>query len=101
MSKMGYKMSEEFKPIRITLSEEAFDRLDRIMKDASFRNHSSAIEECIRAIFDIIDEIQVVAGKRGDPSVEIKEKDLRDSMMRITMRMYRFTGRRPLPRSEE
>jgi len=97
----GYTVSEEFKPIRITLSEEAFDRMGTIMKDAAFRSCSSTIEECIRAVFDIINEIHAVAGKRGDPPLTVNIKDLSDSWTRIIMRMYRFTGRRPELRSEE
>ena len=91
-------MSEEFKPIRITLSDEAFDRLETIMKDATFRSYSSTIEECIRAVYDITLEIYAVAGTKGDPPIDIPVKDLRDSMMRVIMRMHRFTGRRPIPR---
>jgi len=94
MSHKGHAMSEEFKPIRITLSEEAFDRMEKIMKGAKFRSYSSTIEECIRAIFDIIDEIHVVGGEKDDSTVHTPSDEyLVDSMIRIIMRMRRFTGR--------
>jgi len=86
-------MSEEFKPVRITLSEEAFDRMDKIMKDAKFRSYSSTIEECIRAISDIIKEIHIIAGERGAPEVYPSDQECIDSLNRIAMRMHRFTER--------
>ena len=86
-------MSEDFKPIRITLSNEAFAHLDKVMNDAKFRSYSSTIEECIRAINDIISEIHYTSGKKG--KVTIPVSDVTDSWDRILMRMYRFTGRRP------
>jgi len=91
-------MSEEFKPIRITLSDEAFDRLDQIMKKAKFRSYSSTVEECIRVVHDIIDEIYTVAGVRDSPDITISGPNLADAMMRIIGQMSRFTGRRPAPK---
>ena len=94
-------LSEEFKPIRITLSEEAFYRMEKIMKDAKLRSYSSTIEECIRAIYDIITEIHAIGGKRGDPQITILSEDVEDGMMRIIFRMQRLTGRRPAPHREK
>jgi len=92
---------EELRAIRITLSEEAFSCLDKIMKESSFRNYSSAIEECIRATYDVTDEITELVGKRGDPPVEVSDADCTGSLMRILMIMYRFSGRRPAARKNE
>lgn len=95
-------MSQDvFKPIRITLSEEAFDRMNYIMEHAKFRSYSSTIEECLRAIFDIIGEIHAVAGKKDDPDQVVDMLDIRDSWDRIIMRMYRFTSRRTGPKPKE
>lgn len=84
---------EEFKSVRITLSEEAMKRLEMIMRDAAFRSYSSAIEECIRATFDVIEEIYIVAGDKNSPDVVPTTKECIDSLSRIIMRMSRFTGR--------
>jgi len=86
-------MSEEFKPIRITLSEEAFDQMDKIMKDAKFRSYSSTIEECIRAIHGIIQEMEILMSKENDSTITIPHQEMIDTLLRINMRMVRFTGR--------
>ena len=97
-------MSEEFKPIRITLSDEAFYRLDKIMNDARFRSYSSTIEECIRAVYDITNEIYAITGKKkGEPitSVTLCTEDVGESWIRIMMRMNRFTNIRPILKPEK
>ena len=81
----GHSMSEEFKPIRITLSEEGFSRLEKIMKKASFRNYSSAIEECIRVVSDISDYVR--------PLGEFSEETAFNAFIVIATRMSRFTGK--------
>ena len=86
-------MSEEFKPIRITLSEEAFDRMEKIMKGAKFRSYSSTIEECIRVVSDIIGDLQSVIGKKDDPFKPFDETIAAQTFATITIRMDRFTGR--------
>ena len=90
-------MSEAFKPVRITLSEEAFDRLEKIMNDAKFRSYSSTIEECIRVVYDLMKELELVLGKKDDPHFLIEVQDELASWSRVVMRMYRFTGRRVSP----
>lgn len=90
-------MSEEFKPVRITLSQEAFDRMERIMKDAAFRSYSSTIEECIRVVFDIVREIESTAGRKGDPEIDVPLEVRVESWNRILMRMGRFTERVLVP----
>jgi hypothetical protein len=94
-------MSEEFKAVRITLSDEAFDRMDRIMKHAKFRNYSSTVEECIRAVDDIITEIHCIAGKRDSPEVTATLEESSNAFDRIMMRMSRFTGRILGPRTAD
>lgn len=101
MSSEEHIMSEEFKPIRITLSEEAFNRLEVVMKVAKFRSYSSTIEECIRAIYDVMDEIYILAGEPSAPSVDLNPQDCTDSMHRIIVRMSRLTGRTMLSRSKK
>ena len=86
-------MSEGFKPIRITLSEEAFDRLEKIIKDASFRSYSSAIEECIRVVYDIILDVSEIAGKKGEPEKEFTPMQAFYKLVTIGTRIERFTGR--------
>lgn len=93
-------MSEEaeFKSMRITLSEEAFDRLEKIMKDAKFRSYSSTVEESIRAISDIMSDIYNIAGKRDDPRKTVTDNMRRTLFNQIITRMGRFTGRTVAPK---
>jgi len=93
-------MSEEFKPIRVTLSEEAFGHMEEIMRDAKFRSYSSTIEECIRAVYDVINEIYRIGGVPGDPEIQPTAHDYTDSMIHIIIRMSRFTGRTPKRRGK-
>lgn len=90
-------MPDEFKPIPITLSGEAFARMEYTMKEAKFRSYSSTIEECIRVVFDVINEIHLIAGAKDDPTTEPDIQDCLASLARIIVRMYRFTGRTILP----
>ena len=92
---------EEFKSIRITLSHEAFDRLEKIMKGAKFRSNSSTIEECIRVLYDIMKDITSVIGKRGDPDVTWTDADAKMVFRMIITRMERITGRRLVSPSEQ
>jgi len=86
-------MSEEFKPIRITLSEEAFDRMEKIMKGAKFRSASSTIEECIRVVFDIIGDVYLILGSKGAPITPFDDAQAARAFETIATRMDRFTGR--------
>jgi hypothetical protein len=94
MSLEAHKMSEEeFKPIRITLSEEAFNRLNAIMKAASFRSYSSAIEECIRVVYDTTLDIWEILGKKDAPVKDFTQTDVNHAFFTIAVRMERITGR--------
>lgn len=84
---------EEFKSIRITLSEEAFAQLEQIMNDAKFRSNSSTVEECIRTLYDIIGNLSLLIGKRGDPAVNWSNEDGLQVLYTIISRLQRFTGR--------
>ena len=86
-------MSEEFKPIRITLSDEAFVKLDNIMKNAKFRSYSSTIEECVRVVSDVIADLIVVLGPRDTPWTPFDESDAYDAFVKIANNLRRFTGR--------
>ncbi|MCW3985296.1 MAG: hypothetical protein NWE91_02665 [Candidatus Bathyarchaeota archaeon] len=88
---------EEFKSIRITLSDEAFERLERIMKDATFRSYSSTIEECVRVVSDLMTEIYHVAGRRDTPDVNVNVNDQCRTFERFVSRMTRFTNRGVFP----
>lgn len=86
-------MSEEFKPIRITLSEEAFERLETIMKTASFRNNSSAIEECIRVVYNMMNDLWLVLGEKDTPEKSFTIAETANAFNTIATRMSRFTDR--------
>ena len=88
-------MSQEepsFKSLRITLSEEALRRLDQVMKEAAFRSSSSTVEECIRVVYEIMRDLKAqeeFSRKRGG---EFSDEEMRDTFLRLTARMARFTG---------
>jgi hypothetical protein len=52
-------MSEEipFKSMKITLSEEAYEKLTILRQGGAFRSDSATIEECIRAVNGMIDDL--------------------------------------------
>jgi len=93
MSLREHKMSEEFKPIRITLSPEAFDRLERIMKDGSFRSYSSTIEECVRVVYELMNDISNIIGREGEPAEDFTQAKAFQAFVIIATRMARFTNR--------
>jgi hypothetical protein len=94
-------MSEEFKPIRITLSDEAFSSLDKIMKDAKFRSYSSTIEECIRVLSTIIADIHLVLGDRDKEFTPFTSIEAAQTFETIAIRMDRFTGRKIIIKKSE
>lgn len=85
---------EEFKPIRITLSQEAFERLEKIKNAAKFRSHSATIEECIRIFYDVLQDIHSVIGERGDPFTPFELNRAAEAFKTIAIRMERITGRK-------
>ena len=87
-------MSEEaeLKSLRITLSEEAFDRLEQIMKDAKFRSYSSTVEECVRTIYDVMKDIRLIAGKTGPVGQTVTDQQRYELFTRVVTKMGRFTG---------
>jgi len=97
-------MSEEipFKSMKITLSDEAISRLAWIVKKASFRSNSSGVEECIRVVYDLIQEVASTIGFEKGSHFVSKEKQS-EAFTRMAMRMVRFTGAQlaPPPRTKE
>ena len=80
-----------FKSIKITLSEEAINRLAQLRSRGSLRSDSATIEECIRTIYDISIDIaaevdRTIRGNQKFMPVHIQAETLR----RIAIRMLRF-----------
>lgn len=82
-----------FKSIKITLSSEALARLNFIVKEASFRSYSSGIEECIRAVYDLMYEAYSVVGDPTQQAVDMNVNERAEGFRRMIMRLSRFTGR--------
>jgi len=85
-------MSEElpFKSIKITLSEEALDMLEEIKRRGCFRSYSMAIEESIRALFDVLNDLDLGMrhAKDGKPIPDEKKLEVvRD----VAVRLSRFS----------
>jgi len=72
---MWWNMSEEvpFKSMKITLSEEAVEKLNKLRQGGAFRSDSATIEECIRAINDMIDDLifEFNIRKNQDPNTAV------------------------------
>lgn len=73
-------MSEDevpFKSIKITLSDEALDLLDKIKKLGSFRTTSMTVEEIIRAFHDVVTKIWLAekwAADKGKTPIPADER---------------------------
>jgi Arc/MetJ-type ribon-helix-helix transcriptional regulator len=88
-------MSEEtpFKSIKITLSEEALDILAELRKKGYFRSDSMTIEESIRALFAMSNEMEghmlFLARKKRSASPQEATEWLKS----LTTRLARFMSR--------
>ena len=87
-------MAEEevpFKSIKITLSEDALDMLDALRKVGSFRSYSMTVEECIRSIFDVSQDItgsiQHAREMGTKPISPIQQSVI---LQRLSLRLKRF-----------
>lgn len=87
-------MSEEpeFKSMRITLSDEAYTRLEELMKKAMFRSYSSTVEECIRAVYDLMTEINTATRTPDNQFRKMNSQMKAEGFSRFVIRMSRFTG---------
>jgi len=79
--------------MRITLSDEAFERLEKLMKIARFRSYSSTVEECIRTIYEIMNDIYGIMGKPDDPARQISARMKEKGFEQIVTRMSRITNK--------
>ena len=86
-------MAEEvpFTPLKITLSEEATKRLAELRLRGSFRSDSATIEECIRVIHEVSNdmsyELDNALGKNQLPMPLFVQAEL---LKRILQRIARF-----------
>ena len=84
-------MSKEgtpFRSIKITLSEEAMDRLAKLRVKGSLRSDSATVEECIRIIYDIATDIgseidRVVRGNQKSMPIGQQAEALRRTAIRV------------------
>lgn len=87
------KTSEEeepFQKIRLTLSEVAIEKLDMLKKVGYFRSNSSTVEECIRVMYDIADEISMLVQEAEDIGEKASLRDQAIVLQRIGIRASRF-----------
>ena len=96
-------MSEEvpFRSIKVTLSEEALGRLAEMRLTGSFRSDSATVEECIRAIYDVAQDICLELDRQAKIRLRSKEKANEvmplgmqaEELRRIAFRLDRFVSR--------
>ena len=86
-------MSEEvpFKSIKITLSDEAISKLAYLRFVGSFRSNSATVEECIRTVFDISQNIGSEIERTAKENQKIVPLSIQaETLRRITFRIGRF-----------
>jgi len=85
-------MTEEapFKSVRVTLSAEAMAMVAELRRTGSFRSDSATIEECIRAVYDVYEDMQMMGrvAKQQERKVSINEQA--ESYRRHVIRLSRF-----------
>ena len=78
-----------FRSIKITLSEEALDKLELLKLTGSFRSYSMTIEETIRGLFDVLKELYI-AEYRAKGEKPIPDELKLEAAKNIAVRLYRF-----------
>jgi len=91
-------MSEEvpFKSIRVTLSEEAVRILEDLRQRGYFRSDSMTIEECIRAVYAISNDMGAVASMQRGKGEKVPVTEQLEGYRRVVMRLARFIPRESL-----
>ena len=89
-------MSEEvpFKSMKITLSEEALQKLCELRTGGAFRSDSATIEECIRTMYTIIEDLKLEIrrlpkDKDGKPEIMALDRQA-EILRRIGFMVARF-----------
>lgn len=96
-------MTEEvpFKSLKITLSEEALEKLNDLRIGGSFRSDSATIEECIRVTRDIFEDVLTQIRIHKIPGKEeltpVSESEHTELLRRIITRIGRFGKAMKLP----
>ena len=85
-------MTEEvpFRSVRVTLSDEAMAMVAELRRTGSLRSDSATIEECIRAVYDVYEDMQMMGrvAKQQERKVSINEQA--ESYRRHVIRLSRF-----------
>jgi len=87
-------MSDEeevpFKSMKITISEEAMDMLDRLRIAGAFRSYSMTVEEIIRGLYDVAVEIAAGIREAADRNERLSPNEQAIALQRIGLRLKRF-----------
>jgi len=92
-------MSEEvpFKSLKITLSDEAIAKLQKLRTTAALRSDSATIEECIRTFYEIAMDVYYEADRAAQSALSTNSKlkpiDIgtqAELLRKIFLRMTRF-----------
>lgn len=78
--------------MKITLSEEALEKLGELRQGGAFRSDSATIEECIRVVKDLISDFQFEIGSymKNNPGKGIPQELQLELLRRIILRLSRF-----------
>ena len=82
---------EPFRKIRLTLSEDAIEKIGTLKSEGYFRSDSMTVEECIRAIYDIVEDLKVSSGASRKKPILIDDQTASEIFGRIAIRLSRFT----------
>jgi len=86
------RMSEEapFRSVKITLSEEALDRLAELRAIGSCRSDSATVEECIRTIYDIVIDVSSEMAIAREKKLVLSFAEQAELLRRVIVRIARF-----------
>lgn len=89
-------MSQElpFKTMNITLSEEAYRQLTELKAGGAFQSDSAGVEECVRAVYTILEDVGRTASNskdwRGNPKGLSNEDQVRLLIRVVNMLTDKF-----------
>lgn len=86
-------MSKEevpFKSVKVTLSEEAIRMLGTLRYRGAFRSDSMTVEECIRRMYDICEDIGELLQLGEDRGEKLTSEEQAVALQRIGIRVKRF-----------
>lgn len=89
---MSKKSTEEepFQKIRLTFSEVAIEKLAVLRTQGYFRSDSATVEECIRGMYDIVEDFYAMLLKAKTKDKKLTNDEKLALLLRIGVAIRRF-----------